>query len=90
MTAQRQRTGNRLVTRSEQRPTASKLPTRKFPVQRHAAQHIGSENMTTPTAILISAHIFATASLFLFRSEMQTANNEVEKTHDCRRRLSVG
>jgi hypothetical protein len=38
--------------------------------------------MTTPTAILISALIFATASLFLFRSEMQTANNEVEKTHD--------
>lgn len=34
MTAQRQRTGNRLVTRSEQTPTASKLPTRKFPVQR--------------------------------------------------------
>jgi hypothetical protein len=34
MTAPRQRTGNLLVTRSEQRPTASKLPTRKFPVQR--------------------------------------------------------
>jgi len=34
MTASRQRTGNLLVTRSEQRPTASKLPTRKFPVQR--------------------------------------------------------
>ena len=34
MTAQRQRTGNRLLTRSEQRTTASKLPPRKFPVQR--------------------------------------------------------
>lgn len=34
MTAQRRITGNRLVTRSEQKPTASKLPTRKFPVQR--------------------------------------------------------
>ena len=34
MTAQQRITGNRLVTRSEQRPTASKLPTRKFPVQR--------------------------------------------------------
>jgi chaperonin cofactor prefoldin len=34
MTAPRQRTGNLLVTRSEQRTTAGKLPTRKFPVQR--------------------------------------------------------
>jgi hypothetical protein len=34
MTAQRRITGNLFVTRSEQRPTASKLPTRKFPVQR--------------------------------------------------------
>jgi hypothetical protein len=33
MTTQRRITGNRLVTRSEQRPTG-KLPTRKFPVQR--------------------------------------------------------
>jgi hypothetical protein len=34
MTAPRQRTGNLFVTRSDQRQTASKLPTRKFPVQR--------------------------------------------------------
>jgi hypothetical protein len=34
MTTERRITGNRLVTRSEQTSTASKLPTRKFPVQR--------------------------------------------------------
>jgi hypothetical protein len=34
MTAQRRITGNRLVTRSEQRLTTGKLPTRQFPVQR--------------------------------------------------------
>lgn len=34
MTAQRRITGNWLVTRYEQKPTASKLPTRKLPVQR--------------------------------------------------------
>ena len=38
--------------------------------------------MTTPTAILIRPLILAMASLFLFRWEMQTANNEMEKTHD--------
>ena len=34
MTAQRRITGNRLVTRSDQRLTTGKLPTRQFPVQR--------------------------------------------------------
>ena len=34
MTAQRRITGNRLVTRSEQRLTTGKLPTRQFPIQR--------------------------------------------------------
>ena len=33
MTAQRQRTGSRLVARTKQPPTASKFPARKFPVQ---------------------------------------------------------
>ena len=38
MTAQRQRTGNRLATRTERPPTINKLPARKFPVQRSIQQ----------------------------------------------------
>ena len=34
MTTQRQRTGNRLAPRPTQPPAVSKLPTRRFPVQR--------------------------------------------------------
>ena len=37
MTAQRQRAGNRLATRSKLQPTA-KLPTRSFPIQRSIQQ----------------------------------------------------
>jgi hypothetical protein len=38
MATQRQRTGNRLATRREQAPTANKLPTRNFPIQRSIQQ----------------------------------------------------
>ena len=39
--------------------------------------------MTTPAAILISALIFAVSGLFLFRWEMQTANDsEAQKPID--------
>jgi hypothetical protein len=38
MTTQRQRTGNRLATRTEQPPTTSKLPARRFPIQRSIQQ----------------------------------------------------
>jgi hypothetical protein len=34
MATQRQRSGNRLATRTEQPPTTNKLPARRFPVQR--------------------------------------------------------
>jgi hypothetical protein len=38
MATQRQRTGNRLATRTEQPPTANKLPARSFPIQRSIQQ----------------------------------------------------
>ena len=38
MATQRQRTGNRLATRTEQASTAKKLPTRRFPIQRSIQQ----------------------------------------------------
>jgi uncharacterized coiled-coil protein SlyX len=38
MTTQRQRTGNRLATRTEQPPTINKLPARTFPIQRSIQQ----------------------------------------------------
>ena len=38
MATHRQRTGNRLATRTERAPTANKLPARSFPIQRSIQQ----------------------------------------------------
>jgi hypothetical protein len=38
MATQRQRTGNRLATRTDRAPTANKLPARGFPIQRSIQQ----------------------------------------------------
>jgi hypothetical protein len=42
MTTRRQRTGNRLATRSKQRPAADKYPARRFPIQ-HKIQTLENE-----------------------------------------------
>ena len=38
MATHRQRTGNRLATRAESKPTVNKLPARRFPIQRSIQQ----------------------------------------------------
>jgi hypothetical protein len=42
MAIQRQRTGNRLTTRLEKRPTVDKFPARRFPIQ-HEIQELENE-----------------------------------------------